>query len=93
MLHRVVDLQDRELGAIRAVLLDVLLLDDRECLHDVVSVIAVDAVEVEEGGVKLATEQETPGVVPAERGAVVAAVTGEGGEVPGRKSQFEDAGK
>ncbi len=53
-LHGVVEFQDRELGAIIVVLLDVLLLDDREGFHDVVRVIAVDAVEVEEGGVQLA---------------------------------------
>ena len=71
-------------------LLNVLLLDDREGLDDVVGVVAVDAVEVEEGGVQLAPKQEAAGIVPAERGAVVAAVAGEGGEVPGGVGQFED---
>ena len=55
----------------------VLLPDDREGVEDVGRVVAVDAVEVEEGGVELAAQQEAPGVVPAERRAVVAAVAGE----------------
>ena len=88
-LHRVVDLQDRELGAIGAVLLNVLLLDDRKGLHDVIGVVAVDAVEVEEGGVEFAAKKEAAGLVPSERRAMVTTIACERSEIPGSKGQFD----
>ena len=48
-------------------------------------------VEVEEGGVQLAAEEEAAVFVPAERRAVPAAVRCEGFEVPGGVRQFEDS--
>ena len=89
--HLVVDLQDAALGAVLVVVGLVLALDDWEGLHDVVRVVAPDAVEVEEGGVQLAAEQEAALGVPAERRAVVAEVAGEGLQVPGGVGEFEDA--
>ena len=88
--HLVVDLQDDPLGAVFAVLLDVLALDDGEGLHDVVHVVAGDAIEMEVGGVELAAQQEAARLVPAERRAVVAAVAGKGLQVPGGVGEFED---
>jgi len=44
----------------------VLALDDGEGLHDVVHVVAGDAVEVKEGGVQLASQQETAVDIPKE---------------------------
>ena len=52
LLHGVVDLQDDALGAVLAVGSLVLALDDGEGVHDVVHVVAGDAVEVEVGGVQ-----------------------------------------
>src|SRR5690606_13099561 len=54
--HRVVDVEDRVLGAVGAVSLEVLLLHDRERLHDVGDVITLDPVQVEEGSVQFATD-------------------------------------
>lgn len=75
--HAVVDVQDDQLGAEIGVLLDVPL-DDGEGLQDVVHVVALGAVEVDVGGVELATQPEPPVLVPAERRAVVAGVFREG---------------
>src|SRR5579884_2061016 len=71
LVHGVVELEDDALGAVLAVGRFVFALDDGEGLHDVVHVGALDAVEVEVGGVQLAAKQEAPLLVPAERRAVV----------------------
>ena len=63
--HVVVDLQDDPLGAVLAVRGLVFLPDDGEGVEDVGGVVAVDAVEVEEGGVQLAAEQEPAGARPS----------------------------
>src|SRR5262249_5616373 len=75
--HRVVDFEDDALGAVVAPLLHILALDDRERVHDVVNIVPADAVEMEEGGIKLATEEEAALRVPAEGRAVVPAISGE----------------
>ncbi len=49
-------------------------------------------VEVEEGGVQLAAQQEAPILVPPERRAGPAAVLREGFEIPGGVGEFENAG-
>ena len=49
-------------------------------------------VEVEEGGVQLAPQQEAALLVPAEGRAIPAAVVGEGLQVPGCVGEFENAG-
>ena len=54
----VVDFEDDALGAVLAVLGDVLAADDGEGVEDVGGVVAVEAVEVEEGGVEFRAEQE-----------------------------------
>ena len=82
--HLVVDFQDDALGAVFAVRGLVLALDDGEGVHDVVHVVAGDAVEVEVGGVQFAAQQEAALFVPAEGRAVVAAVLGEGRAGPRR---------
>jgi len=111
-LHGVVDFQDRILGAIVAVSLNILPFDDGKSLYDVVhgiargeeaglepcqvfrrlalrrapvAVLLGRQVEVEEGGVQLAPEQEAALLVPAERRAGSAAVLGERLQVPRRK--------
>jgi len=58
----------RVFGAVGVVGLLVVFADYREGVHDVVGVIAAEAVEVEEGGVELAAELEAALGVPAERG-------------------------
>jgi hypothetical protein len=68
-------------------------LDDGKGLHDVVHIVAADAVEVEVSSVEFATQQKTPLFVPAEGRAVVAAVFGEGCQIPGSVGEFEDAGE
>ena len=65
--HCVVDFEDGALGAVVAVGGDVFAFDDGEGVEDVGGVVAGDAVEVEEGGVEFAAEQEPPRLVPAER--------------------------
>ena len=50
-------------------------------------------VEVEEGGVQLAAQQEAPTLVPPERRAGPAAVLREGLKVPGGVGEFENAGE
>ena len=50
-------------------------------------------VEVEEGGVQLAAQQEAPILVPPERRAGPTAVCREGFEVPGGVGEFENAGE
>ena len=51
--------------------------DDRERVEDVVDVVVLDAVDVEEGGVKLGAQQEATLGVPAERWPGVSEVGGE----------------
>ncbi len=92
-LHGVIHLQDNPSGAILAVLRFVLALDNGEGLHDVVYVVTADTVEVEVCSVEFAAQQKAPLFVPAEGWAVVAAVCGEGGQVPGGVGEFEDAGE
>ena len=67
--------------------------DDGKSVEDVRGVVAAEAVEVEEGGVKFAPEQEPPALVPAEGRTVVPAVKGEGLKVPCGVGQLEDAGE
>ncbi len=81
--HGVVAFEDDALGAVLAVGGLVLAPHDRERVEDVVDVVALDAVEVEERGVKFRTQQEAPLWLPAERRAVVARVGGERLQVPG----------
>ena len=50
-------------------------------------------VQVEEGGVQLAAQQETPILVPPERRAGPTAVLREGLKVPGGVGEFENAGE
>ncbi|ASC74167.1 hypothetical protein XM38_051420 [Halomicronema hongdechloris C2206] len=54
--HGVVDLADGVFGAVVAVGFFVFAFDDREGFHDVVNVVALDAVEMEVGGVEFAAE-------------------------------------
>ena len=61
----VVNLQDDALGSVFAVGGLVFLPHHREGVEDVVGVVAVDAVEVEEGRVELAAKQEAAGVAPS----------------------------
>ncbi len=91
--HFIVDFEDRRFGAILAMGGDVLALDDGEGLHDVLHIVAGDAVEVEVGGVEFAAQQEAPLLVPAEGRAVIAAIVGKGLQVPGGVGEFEDAGE
>ena len=49
--HGVVDLEDHSLRPVLTVLLLVLSLDNGKGLHDVVRVVALDAIEVEVGGI------------------------------------------
>ena len=91
LLHGVVDVEDDALRAVFAVRLLVLALDDGEGLQDVVDVVARDAVEVEVGGVEFAAQQEAARFVPAKGRAGVAAVVGEGFQVPGGVGEFEDS--
>jgi len=58
--YDVVDFEDDALGVVLAVLLLVLALDDGEGLHDVVYIVASNAVEVKVGSVELAPQQEAP---------------------------------
>ncbi len=90
-LHGVMHLQDDPPGAVLAVLRFVLALDDGEGLHNVVHIVAGNAVEVAIGSVKFATQQKTPRFVPAEGRAVVAAVFGKGGQILGSVGEFKDA--
>ena len=48
---------------------------------------------MEVGGVQLAAQEEAAFFVPAEGRAVVAAVAGEGLQIPGGVGEFEDAGR
>ena len=82
--HLVVDLQDDALGAVLAVDGLVLALDDGEGLHDVVYVVAPDTVEVEEGDVQLAAEQEAALGVPAEAFRPSYPTRFQGDDSPGR---------
>jgi len=89
--HCVVDFEDGALGSVVAVFLDVLAFDDGEGVEDVGGVVAVEAVEVEEGGVEFAAEQEPPFLVPAERRPGVASVPRERLQVPRRVGQLQNA--
>lgn len=79
----VVDFENGELGAKTAVGFFIVAADDRERVHDVVGVIARDAVEVEERSVEFAAEQKAALFVPAKWRAVVAHVLRAGLEIPG----------
>ena len=54
--HLIVDFQDDSLGAVFPMVSLVVTLHDGEGLHDVVHVVSLDAVEMEEGSIKLAAE-------------------------------------
>jgi hypothetical protein len=56
-------------------------LDDGECFHDVVHVVAVNPVDVEVGGVEFTTKEEPPLFIPVEWWAAVATVFGK--RIPG----------
>ena len=90
LLHGFIDFQDNPLRAILAKLPFVLTLDDWEGIHDVIDIIACDAIEVEVGGIEFAAQQEAPLFVPAERRARVAAVSSEGFHIPSGVGEFED---
>lgn len=61
---------------------DVFAADDGKGVEDVGGVVAVEAVEVEEGGGEFRAEQEATLLVPAERRPVVAAVPRERLTIP-----------
>jgi hypothetical protein len=67
-LETVVDVEDLLLGPVAAPLGNILALDDREGLHDVVDIVTLDTVEVEEGRVELAAEEKSPLLMKQESG-------------------------
>jgi hypothetical protein len=75
---------DGVFGAVGAVGLFVALADEPEGVEDVVDLEGGEAVEVKKGGVELGAELEAAVFVPAERGAFVAVIAGECGEIPRR---------
>ena len=91
-LHGVIHLKDDPLGAVLSCSF-IFSAHDWEVIHDVVHIVPSDAVEMEECSVHLAPYQEAPLLIPPERRAIVAAVFGEGGQVPGSVGEFEDAGE
>lgn len=54
--HGVVDLEDGVFGAVMAMGFFVFTFDDGEGFHDVVNVVALNAVEVKVGGIEFAAE-------------------------------------
>lgn len=79
----VVAVEDQVLGAVGAVVaLAVSALDDGEGAHDVVHIVAGDAVEVEHQRVQLGSHQSPALVVPAERRAMIPEVFCEAGQIP-----------
>lgn len=91
--HGVVDFENGVLGAIAAMRGFILAFDNRESVHDVGHVIAVNAVEMEKCGVEFAAEQKAPGFIPAEGRAIESAVLRERFQVPSGVGQFENAGQ
>ena len=87
-LHAVVRVEDEEFGAEVAVALDVVTLHDRKGLHDVLHVVAGDAVEMEEGGVELCAEMWAPRLVPSLGRSNNAKIPGEAIEIIRRVGQF-----
>jgi len=96
VLHSSIDLHDHALRAVLPVCGLVLALDDGEGAGEglglMVPLVLRAEVEVEEGGVQLAPQQEAALLVPAEGRAIPAAVVGEGLQVPGCVGEFENAG-
>src|SRR5690606_11658201 len=90
--HRVVNLEDRVLRAVKTVLLEVLPLHKREHFHDVGNVVARDPVQVEESGVDIAAEEKPAFLVPNERRSEVPEVTREQLHVPGGVAELQDTG-
>jgi len=96
--HFVVDFQDHPRRAVLAVGRLVLAFDNREGVQNVGHVVALDGVEVEEGRVQLAAQEEAPLFVPAEgrRGlrvmsyeSCVGVIGGQGGQrVLGERGQI-----
>ena len=84
----VVEFEDDALGVVFAVGLLVVLPDDGEGVHHVGGVLAVQAPEMEEGGVQFAAKQEAALGIPAEGRSVEADAAGEGFEVPGGVGEF-----
>jgi hypothetical protein len=70
-------LQDDTSGTVLAVLGLVAAEDDREGIEDVRRIVAAETVEVEEGSIQLAAQEEAAGLIPPIRRAVLAAVAGE----------------
>src|SRR5690606_20484358 len=94
--HPVVDLQDQVLGAVGAVLPDLVVLEAAilglERLHDVVNIITVDSVEVEEVGVQLGADDRAAFLIPAEWFSLVAQVSGERSHVVSSVDKFKNSG-
>src|SRR5947209_4585124 len=64
-------------------------LHNRERLHNVAHIIALDTIQVKIRRVKLAAQQETPLLIPAEWWPIVTAIFGERFQVPGSVGEFE----
>ncbi len=65
LLHLVADFEDYTLSPVLAEAFLVFALDDREGLHDVVGVIARDAVKMKECGIEFAANQKPTFLIPA----------------------------
>jgi hypothetical protein len=72
------------------VFLFVFALDNGESFHDVIYVVALDAVEMEVGGIEFAAQEEAAFFIPTERSTIVAAVLSEGLEIPSSIGEFEN---
>ncbi len=57
-------------------------LHNGEGFHDVIYVVALDAVEVEVGSIEFTAQEEAAFFIPMEGGTVIAAVLGKGLEIP-----------
>src|SRR6266571_748456 len=90
-LHLIIDFHNHPLRPELPVLLLILALHNRERLHNIVHVIALDAIQVKISRVQLAAQQETPLFVPSEGRTIVATVFSEGFQVPGGIGEFEGA--
>ena len=87
--HGVIQCQDDAFSAVLAPRPLILAPHNRERLHDVVHVVALNPVQVKVRGVQLAAQQETPLLIPPKRWPRVATLARELAQVPRRIRQLE----
>ena len=87
--HLIIYLQNHPLRPILPEPLLILALHNRECLHNIIHIIALDTIQVKIRRIQLTAQQKTSLLIPTERRPIIATIFGEGFQVPGCVGEFE----